>query len=116
VVARPLDTFDHESRGADAARIAAVAAEQGVELILVGLALDASGQVGPAARHAEYLADSIRGLTEVPVVLHDESFSTQAAREAMLVNGRRRQDRQALIHAASAAAILQSYLDAHSSE
>jgi len=116
VVARPLATFDHESRGADAARIVAVAAEHGVELILVGQALEASGEVGPAARHAEYLATSIRELTALPVLLHDESLSTQTAREAMLVSGRRRQDRHTLIHAASAAAILQSYLDAHSSE
>ena len=88
IVARPLATFDHESRGADAARIVAVAAEHGVELILVGQALEASGEVGPAARHAEYLATSIRELTALPVLLHDESLSTQTAREAMLASGR----------------------------
>jgi putative holliday junction resolvase len=116
IVARPLTTLDHESRGADAARIVALAAEHGVELILVGLALEASGQTGPAARHAERLAESIRELTLLPVRLYDESLSTQIAHDAMLVSGRTRQDRHALIHAASAAAILQSYLDAHSSE
>jgi putative holliday junction resolvase len=116
IVARPLTTIDHHSREADAARIVALAAEHGVELILVGQALDASGQVGPSARHAERLAESLRELTSVPVRLHDESLSTQIAHDAMLVSGRRRQDRHALIHAASAAAILQSYLDAHSSE
>ncbi len=122
IAARPLDTFDHRSRTADAARIAALAAEHGAGLILVGLALevgaggDATGTAGPAARHAERLAEAIREQTALPVRLYDESLSTQIAHAAMLLSGRKRSARRAQIHAASAAAILQSYLDAHSSE
>ena len=116
IAARPLATLEHESRGADAARIVALAAEHDVELILIGQALDALGEAGPAARHAERLAAAIRELTTLHVALYDESLSTQEAHDAMLASGRRRRARQQQIHAASAAAILQSYLDAHSSE
>ncbi|MGH2521016.1 MAG: RuvX/YqgF family protein, partial [Anaerolineales bacterium] len=85
-----------------------------------GLALNAEGEVGPQARRAERLAEAIRALTSLPVILHDESFSTQAATEALRASrgspsggGKGRRKRREQIHAVAAAAILQSYLDAH---
>ena len=116
IAARPLATLEHTARMEDAARIVALAQSQAAQMIVVGMALEANGQAGPAARHAERLAAALRELTPLPVVLHDESLSTQIAHEAMLASGRRQRARRAQIHAASAAAILQSYLDAHSSE
>jgi putative Holliday junction resolvase len=116
IAARPLATLDHTARMEDAARIVAVAQEHAAEKILVGMALEADGQMGPAARHSERLLAALRELTTLPVVLYDESLSTQIAHDAMLASGRRQHTRREKIHAASAAAILQSYLDAHSSE
>ncbi len=116
IAARPLVTLDHTARMDDAARIVALALEHDAGMILVGLALEADGQVGPAARHAERLVEAVRELTSLPVVLHDESLSTQIAQAAMRANHRRQRARRTQIHAASAAAILQSYLDAHSSD
>ncbi len=116
IAARPLTTLDHISRAVDAARIVTLARAHEAEMILVGQALDTSEIPGPAARHAERLAEAIRELTPLPVRLHDETLSTQIAHDAMLVSGRKRSTRRTQIHAASAAAILQSYLDAHSSD
>jgi putative Holliday junction resolvase len=113
LVARPLTTLAHTARDADAARIAALAVEQQAELILIGLALDAAGQRGPQARRAERLAEAIRQQTSVPVKLHDESYSTHAAQDAMRASGKKRGARRAQVHAVAAAALLQSYLDAH---
>jgi len=116
IAARPLATLDHVARMDDAARIVAAAQAHDARMIVVGMALEANGQIGPAARHAERLVEALRELTRLPVVLHDESLSTQIAHDAMLASGRRQHARRTQIHAASAAAILQSYLDAHSSE
>jgi putative Holliday junction resolvase len=116
LVARPLATLDHQSRQEDAARIAARAAEHQAEMILVGHALDASAQPGPQARRAERLAGALRERTRLPVILHDESFSTQTAQQAMLASGKKRRARREQAHAVAAAAILQSYLDAHPRE
>ena len=123
LVARPLTTLPHTARDADAARIAALAVEQQAELILIGFALDAADAPGPQARRAERLADALRQHTSIPVKLHDESYSTQAAQATLLTTGKKRRrspsgDRarralRAQIHAVAAAAILQSYLDAH---
>lgn len=113
LVARPLTTLSHSSREADAARLAALAVEHQAEMILIGLALDASDMRGPPARRAERLADAIRQHTALPVQLYDESYSTHTAQAALLATGKKRRARREQVHAVAAAAILQSYLDAH---
>ena len=113
LVARPLTTLMHTSRDDDAAHIAALAAEHQAEMILIGHALDAAGEPGPQARRAERLAEAIRQHTALPVDLHDESYSTQAADQAMRASGKNRRARREQVHAVAAAALLQSYLDGH---
>ena len=112
-IARPLATVRHTARAADAAAIAGAARAEGAEIIVVGSALDSDGRAGAQARHAEGLAQALREATPLPVVLHDESFSSQEAEAAMRASGRGRQARRDQIHAAAAAALLQSYLDAN---
>jgi putative holliday junction resolvase len=116
IIARPLSTIRHTAREADAAKIVSLAVTQQADRILIGYALDSEGRPGPQARHAERLAESIRAVTGLPVILHDESFSTLTAEQAMRDSGRRRRARREHVHAAAAAAILQSYLDARSPE
>lgn len=116
LIARPLTTLRHAARDKDAARIAALAEEHEAGCIVIGHPLGAEGQPGPQARHAENLAEAVRAASRVPVVLHDESYSSQAAAAALRAQGKNRRDRREQIHAAAAAAILQSYLDAHPGE
>ena len=113
---RPAPAGPHAARDKDAAQIVALAQEHGAGLIVLGYALDSDGQPGPQARHAEKLAAALRVLTQLPVLLHDESFSSQEATEALRATGKKRRARREQIHAAAAATLLQSYLDAHSRE
>jgi putative Holliday junction resolvase len=123
-IARPLTSLRHEARAKDAARIAALAAEHVVEGIVMGLALDAQGKVGPQARRAERLAEALRACTSLPICFQDESYSSLAAEEVLRVTRRtpagggkkRRGHQDPHLHAVAAAAILQSYLDAHPRE
>ena len=116
LVARPLATFRHISRAQDAARIVAAAQSQQASLIILGYALDSDGQPGPQARHAEKLAEALRAQTALPVALADESYSSLEAAESLRAAGKTRRARREQIHAAAAAALLQSYLDEHSRE
>lgn len=111
-LARPLTIIEHTARDADAARIVALAAEHAAEAIIVGEPLDTDGRPTPQARKARRLAAAIREHTEIPVVLWDESGSSQAAQEARFASGIGKQGRQAPVDAEAAAVILQSYLDA----
>ena len=116
LLARPLATFRHTSRAEDAGRIVAFAQQQAVGAIVLGYALDSDGRPGHQARHAEKLAQALRERTVLPVLLHDESFSSQEAADSLRAAGKTRRARREEIHAAAAAALLQSYLDGHPRE
>lgn len=110
-IASPLTILEHQSRQSDAARILQEAANNRVELILVGEALDIEGQVTQRSRKARRLAAAIREAGELPVKMWEESGSTQAALEARRALGLGRKQRAAPPDAQAAAVILQSYLD-----
>ncbi|MGD8603610.1 MAG: Holliday junction resolvase RuvX, partial [Anaerolineales bacterium] len=78
-IARPLEVLKHQSRQLDAERILALGRQQGASLILVGVAYDQDGQVGPQARKSLRLVEELRRQGDMPVETWDESGSTQAA-------------------------------------
>ena len=114
-IASPLATLKHIARTLDAASIAQSAKENEAGLIVVGQALDDEGHPTPEGRKAGRLADAIRQQTEIPVVLWDESGSTQAARSASITMGisahKRRRTGHGHLDELAAAVILQDYLD-----
>ena len=111
-IANPLTVIRHVSRAADAANIAQLAKEHEAGCIVIGEALDDEGQPTPQSRHAERLAEAVRAQTEIPIVLWDESGSTQAARSARIAMGVSRRKRRGHLDDLAATVILQSYLDA----
>jgi putative holliday junction resolvase len=110
-IASPLMVIKHVARPLDAAAIARTAEENQAELIVVGSALDDEGESTTQSRRAERLADAIRQQTSLPVVLWDESGSTQTARAARIAMGVSRRKRRGHMDDLAAAVILQSYLD-----
>ncbi len=112
-IANPLTVLAHVARAADAAAVAAIAAEQGVGLIVVGQSLDEDGQPTFEGRRAARFAEALRAQTSLPVVLWDEAFSTQEARAARLAMGVRRSRRRGHLDDLAATVLRQSYLDAH---
>lgn len=114
-IANPLTVVTHVARPVDAAAIAALAAEHGAGLIVVGQALDDEGQPTFAGRRGGRLAAALRLQTDLPVVLWDESGSTQAARQALIHLNLPRHKRGGHADHLAATVILQSYLDAHPS-
>ncbi len=111
-IAGPLTVLRHRAREADAEAIARIAAEHGVGRIVVGQATDAAGRPTTLqARRAANLAAALKEASRLPVILWDETGSTQKALTAwkMMGTARRRQRRP---DAVAATVILQSYLDA----
>lgn len=112
-IANPLMVLKHVKRAVDAAAIAGVAQEHEAKLIVVGQSLDQDNQPTPQSRRAERLAEAIRSQTELPVVLWDESDSTQIAILARIKMGVSRRKRSGHVDDLAATVILQSYLDSH---
>lgn len=110
-VARPLTVIQHASRALDAAQVVDVARQQAVVLVVIGQSFDEQGLPNRAGRGAARFADALKDLTKIPIVMWDESMSTQDARQARLATGVPRKKRLNSVDAHAAAMILQSYLD-----
>jgi putative Holliday junction resolvase len=114
-LAHPLQTLVRGSREEDFAAIAALVAEHGVELVVVGWPLSLDGTEGPQARRVARYTDALAACLPVPVVSWDERFTTVAADEILRQirgrKGRRRARARGQVDAIAAAVILQSYLD-----
>jgi putative Holliday junction resolvase len=112
-IARPLAIVKHVARLADAGQVAELARQNEVGVIVVGESTDEAGLLNAAGRRARRFAEALGTQTAIPVVMWDESLSSQDARAARIAAGASRRKRAEEIDSAAAAAILQTYLDAH---
>lgn len=112
-LASPLTVIKHVSRLLDAAQVADLAAQNEAGLIVIGQSFDDEGQPNLAGRRAAKFAEVLREQTQIPVVLWDESFSTQDARSALLELGVSRKQRAGHHDALAAVMILRSYLESN---
>jgi putative Holliday junction resolvase len=109
LVASPLVTLP---RSGDLTTVLArlVREEEAVGIVL-GLPLSLDGSVGPAARSVLQEADAVREESSVPVVTHDERFTTVTAARSLQQAGRRGGAARRAVDQIAAAVILQSWLD-----
>lgn len=112
-IASPLKVIEHVSRLLDAAQVADAAHENDVGLIVIGQSFDEEGRPNLAGRRAAKFAAALKEQTQIPVVLWDESFSTQDARAARIALGVSRKDRSGHQDALAAVMILRSYLESN---
>ena len=112
-IASPLRVIQHVSRLLDAAQVANLAAENDAALIVVGQSFDEEGKPNLAGRRAASFAEALEQQTQTPVILWDESFSTQDARAARVEMGTSRKRRGGHMDELAAVMILRSYLEAN---
>lgn len=112
-IASPLRVIKHTSRLMDAAQVASLASEHDAGLIVVGQSFDEQGRPNLAGRRAAKFAEALKAQTHIPVILWDESFSTQDARAARIEMGVSRRQRAGHMDELAAVMILRSYLEAN---
>ena len=111
ITASPLTVIEHTSDEGDADTVAALAREQGVGAVVVGVPISMDGSIGPQAKRAAYFARLLSGRLDMPVDTIDERLSTREAERRLAEGGRRRSRRREGVDAAAAAVLLQAYLD-----
>ncbi|MEK6440225.1 MULTISPECIES: Holliday junction resolvase RuvX [unclassified Pseudonocardia] len=112
LIATPLVTLARDvAGGADLRALAELVAEHEAVEVVVGLPRTLAGREGPAAQLALEFAEAIRGVVEVPVVLHDERLTTVVATQQLRARGVKGRKQRAVIDQAAAVGILQGYLD-----
>ncbi|MBI3953141.1 MAG: Holliday junction resolvase RuvX [Chloroflexi bacterium] len=111
LIATPVEVVLRSPHGAHWDRLLELARSLEAEAFLVGLPLLPGGQPGAQARETQAFVRGLQRRTALPVLTHDERFSTATAREALRDAGVRRKRRRQMEDAAAAAVILQEYLD-----
>lgn len=106
-VAFALRVMESRSLANDIESLTALAREQGVEGIVVGLPRHMDGTEGSEAKQAREYAQALEKATGLPTVLWDERLTTVVAERARREAGKKR----ATVDALAAALILQNYLD-----
>jgi putative Holliday junction resolvase len=119
LLARPWKTIATASGGPShvaatlAAEIAALEAEEdGLSAVALGYPRRLNGEPTEQSAAVEVFAALLRPLVSVPVVLQDERLSSRVAESLLARSEKDWRKRKAHLDAASAAVILQDYLDA----
>ena len=110
-IASPFKVIEHISRTIDAAQIANLASENDVGLIVIGQSYDEEGRPNLAGRRAAKFADALKAQTQIPILLWDESFSTQDARATRIEMGVSRKKRAGHMDELAAVMVLRSYIE-----
>src|SRR6185436_2631630 len=110
-IANPLQVIKHVSRLLDAAQVADIATQHDAGLIVIGQSFDEAGNPNLAGRRAAKFAEALKEQISIPVVLWDESFSTQDARATRIEMGVSRKKRAGHMDELAAVIILRSYLE-----
>lgn len=112
-LATPYEVVERSGDEArDHRRLAALAAEAEVVVVVVGLPLSLDGSEGPAARHALEEAERLAKVVGVPVERFDERLTTVSAERDLRAAGLRGPARRRVVDKVAAAVMLQSWLDA----
>jgi putative holliday junction resolvase len=108
VLATPLDVVPRE-RTVEVVKSLVI--EMDVAKIVVGLPTALGGHEGASADDARSLGKDLHNATDLPVVYHDERFTSRMAETTLLGKGMKRRDRRQQVDKIAAAIILQDYLD-----
>jgi putative holliday junction resolvase len=113
-MAHPLQTL--KTGKESIAQIAAIAAEKGSQVIVIGLPRNMNGTYGPASEKSRELAATLTPLTRAKVILWDERLTTAMATKQLQLAGRNTKEQRQIIDQAAAVQILQDWLDANPGE
>jgi putative holliday junction resolvase len=109
--ASPADLIRRTKFTKDKAALAAIIPAQSVRGLVIGLPLNLDGSDSPRTQSTRAFARNVEDL-DLPVLLWDERWSTQAVERAMIAADLSRAKRAERVDNAAAAYILQGAIDA----
>ncbi len=113
LIASTVETFKEKNMKKVALRAVELATELGAEKIVLGYPKNMNGTVGDRGKKSKKLANEIKSLMDIPVILWDERLTTVSAHNLMNETNVRGEKRKDSVDKIAAAFILQSYLDSH---
>jgi putative Holliday junction resolvase len=115
ITAQGLETLQRTRLRDDLARLAKLASDNNVTLILMGNPLHMSGHEGRGSEHARDFGARLEALTSIPVQLWDERLTTVEAQRVLRESGASIEKRAKAVDRLAAVILLESFLDSRSS-
>ncbi len=112
-LASPLATVKSESMRKNVDKIAAVAKDQNVGAVVLGLPLNMDGSEGVRAGKSRAFGRVLEKVSGLKVIFADERLTTVEAEEIMDANFVPKNKRKEIVDRIAAQLILQSYLDSN---
>ena len=113
VTAQGLETLQRTNIREDLARLAKLASDRNVTLILMGNPLHMSGREGRGTGHARDFGARLQAATDIPVQLWDERLTT--VQRVLRESGVSIEKRAKAVDRLAAVILLESYLDSRQS-
>ena len=113
-LASGLGTIKEGGMRATANKVAELAKEHNVGIIVIGLPKNMDGSEGASVDKIRAFAELLSPLTEAKIEFLDERVSTMAAHRILNITDTRGQKRKDVVDTLSAEIILQNYLDTNS--
>ncbi|RED15828.1 Holliday junction resolvase RuvX [Parasphingopyxis lamellibrachiae] len=110
--ATAAETVKRTKFSKDLERLKTIFAEQHIAGLIIGLPLNLDGTDSPQTQSTRAFARNVDQALDLPILLRDERWSTQAVERAMIEQDVTRKKRAARVDAAAAAFILQGAIDA----
>lgn len=109
--AMPCETyFRTRDFDKDVAALAAIAKQRGVGVIVCGMPVNFDGSESVQTEKTERFIEALKKVTNLPIELEDERFTTMQARETQMMGGVKRENRKKTVDSIAASYILESYL------
>lgn len=113
-LASGLGTIKEGGMRATAKKVASLAAEHDVGIIVIGLPKNMDGSEGASADKIRAFGELLSPMTDAKIEFLDERVSTMAAHKILNITDTRGQKRKDVVDTLSAEIILQNYLDKNS--
>ena len=110
IPAVPIGHLKRVTLAQDLNRILSMAQERNIEGFVVGMPYSLSGEVGPQARQSQGFVSALRKLTDLPVYLVDERFTSVEAEGLLRASGGQPSRHRGDVDATAAALILERFL------
>jgi putative Holliday junction resolvase len=111
ITAQGLQTLERSNIRADLAKLAALASEKNVSLILMGNPLHMSGRESRQTEYTREFAARLKAVTGLPIEFRDERLTTVEAERVLRQSGISIQKRAKAVDRLAAVILLESYLD-----
>lgn len=109
-LASPVGIIEERNFNTCIEKVAYMAKQYEVGMIVVGYPKNMNGSIGPRAEKCELFANGLKALVDVPVDLWDERSTTISATNILNETNTRGKKRKAVIDAVAATIILESYM------